>query len=196
MKNNFSAYLDIQFGISGDMFVAAFIDLGLEIGFLNKEIKKLGIKDLKVEVKTIKRGHINAKLFKVLEPNLKKHLTIRQALKIIEKSKLSKDIKKNSLRVLNTLFAAEKHCHKIKKGSFVIIVGDGCLGYATDYSNDVWNTTDAKHFAEKYKPFWVHYYDKHDSCGCVPKDIATESGWGSQYGIRGIESLLNLEKHE
>ena len=44
-------YFDCFSGISGDMIIGALIDLGLDINFLENELKKLNLKDYKIESK-------------------------------------------------------------------------------------------------------------------------------------------------
>jgi len=53
-------YLDIFSGISGDMFLGAMIDIGINVGELNKAISKLNIGDVKIEPKKINSSGISA----------------------------------------------------------------------------------------------------------------------------------------
>jgi len=79
---------------------------------------------------------------------------------------------------------------KIKKGSLVLLVGDGCLGTDGDITgDDVWDNKTTKAFAEKYKPMWIHKYDEDTDCGCCPKKITMQSNWDFYYGIKNINSL-------
>ena len=47
------AYLDCFSGISGDMVLGAFVDCGLEISQLKKEISKLKIGDFDIKAKKV-----------------------------------------------------------------------------------------------------------------------------------------------
>ena len=46
-------YFDCFSGISGDMIIGALLDLGLDIRFLENELKKLSLKDYKIRAKRI-----------------------------------------------------------------------------------------------------------------------------------------------
>ena len=62
------AYGDLIGGVSGDMFVAALLDVGLPLALLNSELKK--IPNLRFELKTAKKSvhSIVAKQFRVIAP--------------------------------------------------------------------------------------------------------------------------------
>jgi len=62
------AYGDLIGGISGDMFVAALIDLGLPLTLFKSELKK--IPTLRFEIKTAKKAvhSIQARQFRVICP--------------------------------------------------------------------------------------------------------------------------------
>ena len=54
------AYIDMFSGVSGDMLLGAFVDCGLKISELKKELSKLKIEDFDLKVRKVKRGHIQA----------------------------------------------------------------------------------------------------------------------------------------
>ncbi len=52
-------YIDCFAGISGDMFVGALLDIGLDFNFLKKELKKLGLKGYSLKVLKENRHHVS-----------------------------------------------------------------------------------------------------------------------------------------
>ena len=44
-----TAYFDCFSGISGDMILGALINLGLDMGYLRKELQKLNLKNHRIE---------------------------------------------------------------------------------------------------------------------------------------------------
>ena len=54
--DNIILYLDCFSGISGDMFLGAMLDLGLDQKEFLAELKKLPLHDYKVEIKVLKGG--------------------------------------------------------------------------------------------------------------------------------------------
>lgn len=60
-------YLECFSGISGDMTAAALIDLGVNHEFLKEQLESLGLKDVKVEIKTIFKNGVKACDFRVMD---------------------------------------------------------------------------------------------------------------------------------
>jgi len=58
-------YLDCFSGISGDMMIGALLDAGLDIGYLSKELHKLGIKNYRIKKSKVMAGAISAVKFDV-----------------------------------------------------------------------------------------------------------------------------------
>ena len=50
-----TAYIDCFSGISGDMFLAAMIDAGLDLEYLKKELKKLNLTGYEITAKKHKK---------------------------------------------------------------------------------------------------------------------------------------------
>ncbi|MEK6982993.1 MAG: nickel pincer cofactor biosynthesis protein LarC [Nanoarchaeota archaeon] len=90
------AYFDCFSGISGDMIIGALIDLGLDIRFLKKELKKLNLKGYVIKTKKVSKRGINATKFDVVMDNKlsNKERNLKEINKIIDNSKL--DIKANN----------------------------------------------------------------------------------------------------
>ena len=59
-------YLDCFAGISGDMFVGAMLDLGLELAILQRELRKLHIGGYRLEAQQVDKRGLRATQFKVL----------------------------------------------------------------------------------------------------------------------------------
>ncbi len=99
-------------GISGDMFISALLDAGLDRKKLLKEIKKLNLKkEVGIEITDIKDNSISATQIKVHE-KAKKIRTIKEIKNIITQSKLDKETKAKSLKMIDILAKAEKKIHR------------------------------------------------------------------------------------
>jgi pyridinium-3,5-bisthiocarboxylic acid mononucleotide nickel chelatase len=109
------AYGDLIGGISGDMFVAALLDLGLPLSLLKSELKK--IPSLRFELKTSKTmvGSIRATRFEVLcaqkrpEPS-RSWADIRS---LIERSRLAPEVRKTGSKIFSRLAEAESKIHHV-----------------------------------------------------------------------------------
>lgn len=77
---------------------------------------------------------------------------------------------------------------QVKKGSLILLVGDGCLGGTS--GKNIWSEDKLKGFSEKYNPYWIHHFSKNDSCGCSPKPMAMNSNWNFYYGVQKVKDLL------
>jgi len=109
-------YLDIFSGISGDMFVGALIDLGVDARKLERELKKLKLDGYRLRVARKQKSGIAGTQFDVHETNIhtshhEKSRTFTQIKKIIARSKLSSWVKKKSVAVFQRIAGAEGKIH-------------------------------------------------------------------------------------
>ena len=109
-----TAYFDCFSGISGDMILGALIDLGLSPKYLEKELKKLDIPAFKLIVKNVRKNGISGVGVEVITKD-KKERTLKDILKIIDKSKLDKDIKETAKKIFTRLNDAEAQVHRENK---------------------------------------------------------------------------------
>ncbi|MCK5235785.1 MAG: nickel pincer cofactor biosynthesis protein LarC [Deltaproteobacteria bacterium] len=106
-------YLECYAGISGDMFLASMIDLGVKRTTLSRELKKLDLKGYKLEVTKQKRHSIEATRFKVRTEQETKHRTFKTIKGIINKSTLKKSVKELAVEIFRNLALAEAKVHGI-----------------------------------------------------------------------------------
>ncbi|MGZ8427802.1 MAG: nickel pincer cofactor biosynthesis protein LarC, partial [Candidatus Binatia bacterium] len=100
-------------GISGDMFVAALIDLGLPLAKLKAELKT--ISTLRFAVKTAKKTvhAVRATQFQVICPRQEAPRSWQQIRRLIEGSKLSAPVKTTASDIFTRLAQAEAKIHGV-----------------------------------------------------------------------------------
>lgn len=106
-----TAYFDCISGISGDMVLAAFIDMGMDVDYLNNELKKLDIGDFSLDIRKIKRSDISATQLKVKSTESKHNRNYATIEEIINRCSLSENIKEVSKRIFYRLAEAESKVH-------------------------------------------------------------------------------------
>ncbi len=111
------AYFDCSSGISGDMTLAAFIDAGLSVPDLKREISKLQITDYRLQIMNVERKHLPAK--QVIVKGEKTYSSSEEIVKVVKKSRLKQRIKERALSIFSSLFTAERKVHRIAKNSLV-----------------------------------------------------------------------------
>src|SRR3990172_5885682 len=107
-------YLDCPMGISGDMFLAALIDLGVDPKMILRELKKLPVDKIDVEIKKVSRHSITGTTFKVRLTESHHHRTFKDIKKIIEESALSPKVKFLSTAIFKVIAESEGKIHGIK----------------------------------------------------------------------------------
>ncbi len=107
-------YLDCPMGISGDMFLAALIDLGVDPKMILRELKKLPVDKIDVEIKKAARHSITGTTFKVKLAEAHHHRTFRDIKKIIGESNLAPKVKSLSTAIFKVIAEAEGKIHGIK----------------------------------------------------------------------------------
>jgi pyridinium-3,5-bisthiocarboxylic acid mononucleotide nickel chelatase len=105
------AYGDLIGGISGDMFVAALLDLGLSLEDLSRELRK--IPTLKFELNVAKKSvhSFTATQFRVTPPSNEPPRHWKQIRQLIEKSNLAAEVKETAVNIFHRLAEVEAKIH-------------------------------------------------------------------------------------
>src|SRR3989344_1407372 len=112
-------YFDCFSGISGDMVIGALLDLGLDFKFLEKELKKLKLQNYKLTAKKNVKNGISATKFNVIEfnktyeNNNHEYRNLKNINKIIDNSKLDKEIKNTIKKIFLKVAVAEAKVHNV-----------------------------------------------------------------------------------
>ncbi len=108
------AYFNCSSGISGDMIISSCLDCGIDKIQFEKELKRnLKLKNWKLIVKKVKKGHIKATQINFLTD--KKFASIEQMKNIIYKSRFSQNIKNKSIEIFDLIIDTESKIHKLPK---------------------------------------------------------------------------------
>ncbi len=107
-------YYDCFAGISGDMNLAAMIDLGVDADYLRSELSKLPITGYTLKVTKDQRHGISGTKVEVELDREEKHShrNLSDIESIIDKSSLKKSIKKTSKEIFRRMAEAEAKVHK------------------------------------------------------------------------------------
>lgn len=108
-------YLDCQAGISGDMTVAALLDLGVPLEYLSMELAKLGLPSGSYELSTVRteRHHITALKFDVAVHDHHTHRHYAGIDAMIRDSELAEPVKIKSRLIFRCLAEAESKVHGV-----------------------------------------------------------------------------------
>jgi pyridinium-3,5-bisthiocarboxylic acid mononucleotide nickel chelatase len=107
------AYGDLIGGISGDMFVAALVELGLSLEVLSRELRK--IPTLKFELNVVKKTvhSIAATRFQVTPANNQAPRSWEQIRQLIEASELAPEVKETGIKIFHRLAEVEGKIHGV-----------------------------------------------------------------------------------
>jgi uncharacterized protein (TIGR00299 family) protein len=132
------AYLDCSSGISGDMFLAALLDAGLDAHRLLDELKKLSLGFYKLKRTRALRGSIVGTRWEVEVGPDQPHRKLADIEELIGKAALSDSVKEKSLRIFRRLAEvegklhnqppAEIHFHEVGAVDAIIDIVGACVG--------------------------------------------------------------------
>lgn len=147
-----TAYLDCFSGISGDMFLGALLDAGLDPKILKDLVKRLGLQKVGLKITRESRCGLEGTRLQVQIPTHSPERKLKDILKRIEKAKLSSNVQENAQAIFQHLAKVEAkihgttpekiHFHEIgAEDSLVDIVG-ACLaidmmGLRTIYASSI-----------------------------------------------------------
>jgi len=131
-------YFDCFSGISGDMVLGAFIDLGVDIEYLREELGKLNLSGFTIESDKASQygiggtsldvildcnhhhnnghcheSHDNIHVHEIEAHSLHEHRSYKDIKKIILESLLSEDVKKTSIAIFDRVARAEAKVHGV-----------------------------------------------------------------------------------
>src|SRR3990167_6195997 len=106
-------YGDLIGGISGDMFVGALLDLGLELDQLKSELKKLPGLNYRLEVTKKTVCGISATRFRVVCGKREPERPWKEIRDLIRQSALDPEVKEKGLRIFSRLAEAEGKIHGV-----------------------------------------------------------------------------------
>lgn len=106
-------YLDCFSGISGDMFLGAMVDAGVNAEALRDGLKKLGVEGMRVEVSKVTRAGIAGTKVDIIAEETKEERHLSDIVDIIERSGLSPGVRKTARGIFRRLASAESKVHGI-----------------------------------------------------------------------------------
>ena len=111
MKENI-LYFDIIGGISGDMTLASLLDLGVPKEIFLEELSKLNMDgEFEVEINYKYENDIKGTTVNVITKEQHCHRNLVDIYEIIEKSKLSKNVKERAKKIFMVVAQAEAKIH-------------------------------------------------------------------------------------
>jgi uncharacterized protein (TIGR00299 family) protein len=106
-------YIEATSGVSGDMLLGAFLDLGVPVEVVAEAWNSLGIDNYEIEVFETRKSEMRALQCRVRTEEQKGPRNWKQYSSLIEKSKLSEAIRKQTLELIKRLFEIESSIHGI-----------------------------------------------------------------------------------
>ncbi|MFO1372007.1 MAG: nickel pincer cofactor biosynthesis protein LarC [Candidatus Competibacteraceae bacterium] len=105
-------YYDCFAGISGDMHLAALLDLGVDYNELVVELADLGLEGYALQAgRANRKGIVGTQVRVVIEPQRPRHRNLRQIEAIIGASALKDTVQARAIRVFRRLAEVEAHIH-------------------------------------------------------------------------------------
>jgi len=135
------AHFDCFSGISGDMVLGAFVDMGVSTQWLTEMIHSLSIGEVEIVARDVKKNGIGAKKITVLEKDASPARNYRDIINIIENGTLGDRVKNTAVDIFSRIADAEARVHRCEKDdvhfhevgavdSIVDVVGAAlCLDY-------------------------------------------------------------------
>lgn len=106
-------YLDCFSGISGDMVLGAFLDLGVEEAYLKSELAKLHLSNYEISAEKTKKQGISGTICRVKVKEEHVHRNLADICAIIEQSDLDTPVKKTATAIFTRVAKAEAKVHGV-----------------------------------------------------------------------------------
>ena len=134
------AYLDCSSGISGDMFLAALLDAGVERDRLRGELAKIDLGLYEFNQSRVMRGGLAGNHVAIVAPGKQPHRHLSHIEKLIGAAAIEEAVKQKSVQVFRRLGEAEAklhnqpvekvHFHEVGAVDAIVDIVGVCLGLA------------------------------------------------------------------
>jgi len=132
-------YFDCYAGASGNMILGALLGLGVDREALERELAKLNLPGISLEVTTVDRSGISATLVDVMAPDEKAHRHLSDITNTIESADLETDVKSRAIGIFTRLAEAEAkvhgisvenvHFHEVGAVDAIVDIVGACIGF-------------------------------------------------------------------
>jgi uncharacterized protein (TIGR00299 family) protein len=132
-------YFDCFAGASGDMILGALVGAGADPRALVERLERLDVSNFEVRFSTVDRSGISATRAEVSTDDEQHHRHLSTILKIIERSRLSGQVKQRAARIFTRLAEAEArvhgipvekvHFHEVGAMDAIVDVVGACVGF-------------------------------------------------------------------
>jgi uncharacterized protein (TIGR00299 family) protein len=133
------AYFDCFSGISGDMTLGALVDAGCSLETLRDELKELSVPGWTISSEKVWKNGMSATFVKVAAEDQTRHRGLAAILEILEKSKLTEQVRNNAAAIFRTLAEAEAavhdvpvekiHFHEVGAIDAIVDIVGACVGF-------------------------------------------------------------------
>ena len=140
MKRMKLAYLDCSSGISGDMFLAALLDAGVDLDRLKEELAKIDLGPYEFTVSRVMRRGLAANQVQIVAPEKQPHRHLSHIERLINGAAIDESARQKALQVFRRLGEAEArlhhqpvekvHFHEVGAVDAVLDIVGACLGLA------------------------------------------------------------------
>ncbi|KMQ50088.1 hypothetical protein CHISP_3042 [Chitinispirillum alkaliphilum] len=110
-----SLYFDLACGASGDMILAALIDIGVPVEYLQENFNRIGSLGIRIDVERVKRQGIMASHLKLAWEKQNVYRHIHQIMDIIQNGGYHIDTVQRCAKVLEKIAEAEARVHGVEK---------------------------------------------------------------------------------
>lgn len=134
------AYLDCSSGISGDMFLAALLDAGVELDRLRAELAKIDLGPYELAQTPVMRGGLAGNHVEIVVQGKQPHRHLSHIEKLIGAAAIDEVVKQKSIEVFRRLGEAEAklhnqpvekvHFHEVGAVDAILDIVGVCLGLA------------------------------------------------------------------
>jgi len=109
-------YLDCFSGVSGDMFLGALVDLGVEAAHLKTQLGKLPVGGYRLSTRRVTRGGLSGTKVDVeIDRSPQRERGLRDIARIVEGSRLSAEVRRRAMAAFTTLVEAEARVHRLPR---------------------------------------------------------------------------------